>query len=424
MSSPELLLLLFCSFLLLYFYLNLYQVSKDFDYIIAGGGCAGLSLAKHLTSSTLRDKKILIVDSSPKTENDKTWCYWAESPFFPELNPYAWEDVQFYSEQVQLTSSIAPLKYFCVNSLQFYRYMHEELSKHPNVTLMVAKVLEIEDEADGAVVYTSEGNFSGQWIFNSIVGKPTLSGTDIFQRQHFMGWRIETENPLFDPASMTLMDFRIPQEGQTRFVYCLPFSPYHALIEFTVFSETLIPDSAYKESLSTYMDSFFPNQPYNIIEIEKGSIPMTTYQFPRTQGMHIVNIGTAGGLTKPTTGYTFANIQEDSRKMVEHLISNGSPLYPRSQRGRYIFYDTLLLYLIKYQGHTIKRIFELLFKRNSLPRILSFLEEKSGLLAELSMLVRLPWPPFLRAIWKQYLYPQKTTQKSTPVVSTLSSQHP
>ena len=279
-------------------------MSKDFDYIIAGGGCAGLSLAKQLISSTLREKKILIVDSSPKTENDKTWCYWAESPFFPELNPHAWEHIQFHSDEVYRKSSIAPLKYFCVNSLRFYRYMHKELSQHPNVTLLMATVWDLEDGDEGAKVYTSEGNFSADWVFNSIVGKPTLSANDIYQRQHFMGWRIETQNPLFDSKTMTLMDFRIPQEGQTRFVYCLPFSPNHALIEFTVFSETLIPDSAYSEALGTYMDAHFPGQPYRIVEVEKGSIPMTTYQFPRTKGKHIVNIGTAGGLTKPTTGYT------------------------------------------------------------------------------------------------------------------------
>ncbi len=47
------------------------------DYIIAGGGMAGLSLAYYLNESrSLRDKKVLIIDRDAKTANDHTWCFW------------------------------------------------------------------------------------------------------------------------------------------------------------------------------------------------------------------------------------------------------------------------------------------------------------------------------------------------------------
>ncbi len=52
-----------------------------YDYIIAGAGCAGLSLAMHMIhSGKFRDKKILIVDQSTKTLNDRTWCFWQKEP--------------------------------------------------------------------------------------------------------------------------------------------------------------------------------------------------------------------------------------------------------------------------------------------------------------------------------------------------------
>ena len=39
----------------------------QYDYIIAGAGCAGLSLAMHIIhSGKLQDKKVLIIDQNPK----------------------------------------------------------------------------------------------------------------------------------------------------------------------------------------------------------------------------------------------------------------------------------------------------------------------------------------------------------------------
>lgn len=41
----------------------------EYDYIIAGGGAAGLSLAYQLVQSSLRDRRILIID---RDEKEKT----------------------------------------------------------------------------------------------------------------------------------------------------------------------------------------------------------------------------------------------------------------------------------------------------------------------------------------------------------------
>ena len=44
--------------------------AAQYDFVIAGGGLSGLSLAYHLAHSPLGDKSILIVDQSPKSQND------------------------------------------------------------------------------------------------------------------------------------------------------------------------------------------------------------------------------------------------------------------------------------------------------------------------------------------------------------------
>ena len=50
---------------------------KDFDYIILGGGCAGLSLAYELDiNKKLNDKTLAIVETRDSYKRDKTRSFW------------------------------------------------------------------------------------------------------------------------------------------------------------------------------------------------------------------------------------------------------------------------------------------------------------------------------------------------------------
>ncbi len=53
------------------------QISQQYDYIITGAGCAGLSLAvRMIQSGKFANKKILLADADTKNKNDRTWCFW------------------------------------------------------------------------------------------------------------------------------------------------------------------------------------------------------------------------------------------------------------------------------------------------------------------------------------------------------------
>ena len=50
---------------------------KEFDYIIKGGGCAGLSLAYELeVYDKLKDKTLAIIEPREDYKRDKTWSFW------------------------------------------------------------------------------------------------------------------------------------------------------------------------------------------------------------------------------------------------------------------------------------------------------------------------------------------------------------
>ena len=50
---------------------------KEFDYVIIGGGCAGLSLAYELEiHEKLKDKTLAIIEPRDEYKRDKTWSFW------------------------------------------------------------------------------------------------------------------------------------------------------------------------------------------------------------------------------------------------------------------------------------------------------------------------------------------------------------
>ena len=54
---------------------------KDFDFVIIGGGCAGLSLAYELeTNNKLKNKTLAIIEPRNEYKKDKTWSFWKTFP--------------------------------------------------------------------------------------------------------------------------------------------------------------------------------------------------------------------------------------------------------------------------------------------------------------------------------------------------------
>ena len=50
---------------------------KEFDYVIIGGGCSGLSLAYELEiHKKLEEKTLAIIEPRSEYKRDKTWSFW------------------------------------------------------------------------------------------------------------------------------------------------------------------------------------------------------------------------------------------------------------------------------------------------------------------------------------------------------------
>ncbi|HEV7330635.1 MAG TPA: lycopene cyclase family protein [Flavisolibacter sp.] len=374
---------------------------NHFDYIIAGTGCAGLSLAMHLVQQkTLQAKTILLVDEALKIHNDRTWCFWEkEAGLFEDVVCKQWDKLWFHSKTYSEALSIAPYRYKMIRGIDFYQYCQNSLQQYPNVSFLHGKVESVfSGNKTGVMVNGKE--YTAQYVFNSIPPKnPLLGKKDVWLLQHFKGWTIETNKAVFNPAEATLMDFRVTQKRGTTFCYVLPTTPNKALIEYTLFTPSLLKPEEYDEELKAYIREYLQLEDYQVTESEFGIIPMTNYRFSQGEN-NIINIGTAGGQTKGSSGYTFYFIQQHSQKIVTQLVNGKHPRVDNSPK-RFHFYDSVLLEVLRQNSVEGAAIFSRLFKKNKPQPVLAFLNNASSLPTEARIISTLPTLPFLKAAIRQ-----------------------
>ncbi|MCU0443306.1 MAG: lycopene cyclase family protein [Microscillaceae bacterium] len=373
-----------------------------YDYILAGAGCAGLSLAYRLNQHPeLRQKKILVLDKNLKNQNDRTWCFWVQgSTPFDAIAHKTWDNIWFHHAAFSQKFNLAPYRYQMIRGLDFYEFVLNDLSQNPHITIQWGNIANLQSQAQVASLELDNQAITADWIFNSLPPTmPEKRPNFHYYLQHFKGWVVETPQAFFDDSTATFMDFRIPQQsGEARFFYVLPTSPTRALVEFTVFSENLLPEAQYDEELKKYFQTFLQLSDYQIVEQEFGIIPMYDTSFATRHSPRILNIGITGGRAKASTGYTFMNIQKQSDRIIASLLNNQHPFYTESAWHRFQLYDSMLLNVLKNHRKLAADVFRIMFERHPLPRIWRFLDEKSNFWEELQIMASMPPLPFLQAL--------------------------
>lgn len=394
-----------------------------YDMIFLGGGCAALSLlVRMLRSGAFSDARFLVIDRDRKKSNDRTWCFWEKgSGYFEEVLHQSWEQLDFFSPDFSSSLQLEGYRYKMIRGIDFYTYCLEVLERSNQVEWVEASISEVSRHGDQLALQGEDSSgvvfswtLSASLVFNSIYKPAVTSGQELDLLQHFKGWIIEipdTAHHAFDPRRATLMDFRVPQQGGATFVYVMPFSKRLSLVEYTLFTDALLSPAAYEKGLRDYIELQLGIKQYKVVEEEFGVIPMTTRSFDFYKD-GIFNVGTAGGQTKASSGYTFQFIQKQSERIVRQLAQ--VPLTDSSSSAnvrcilqeklqalpgdprRFHFYDQVLLQVLGkgfWPGH---KVFARLFQRNKASKIFRFLDNDSNLSEELSIISSLPTWPFLK----------------------------
>ncbi len=380
--------------------------NQHFDYIIAGSGAAGLSLAYRLAQPAFANKRILLVDRSAKQENDRTWCFWEAGPgMFDPIVFRCWDQLSFYGPMEARELAISPYSYKMIRGRDFYAHTLGQIQAASHISMLKAEIYDIDTVAGKSQLDCSEGSFTADWTFSSLLSNEEIheAKKGLFLWQHFKGWVVNTPGPSFDPKKPVFMDFRVPQIDGSCFVYVLPFDTHAALVEFTVFSEEVWDKSSYDIYLRDYLETQLGITSYAIEETEMGRIPMASHRFP-VHERHTIFLGTAGGQTKGSTGYTFQNIQRHSEAITNALLAGKSPIIkPSWQQKRFRLYDNTLLRVLCQRYFPGADLFERLFLHNPPQRVLGFLDETTGLPAELALMNSVPRRIFAKATLEQLI---------------------
>ncbi len=384
------------------------SLPDHYHYIITGAGLAGSSLLMRMMHEPFfSDKKILVIDQSPKTQNDRTWCFWEKEPdIFEPIVHHRWERIEFLSLNYSEILNISPYQYKMIQGIDLYTFVKEESSKHPNIEWKYESIQSLKNIDSKAIVETITNKYTADYVFNSILFNSSIVSPlgdrrgmrgNYLLLQHFKGWVIETAAPCFDASKATFMDFRVSQEHGTTFMYVMPTSPTRALVEYTLFTKELLPQETYEEALRQYISVDLGIKEYRITHQEFGVIPMTNQVFPLQEG-RIVYTGIAGGQAKGSSGYAFRFIQKRTAQIVQALKNEGGVSLERTRKDKkFHLYDSVLLNVLCKHKMNGDEIFSRIFRHNPPQRVLRFLDNETTFIEDLQIMRSVPTAIFLPA---------------------------
>ena len=353
---------------------------REFDYIIIGGGCAGLSLAYELEiHEKFKNKTLAIIEPRNDYIRDKTWSFWKVAAHnFEDCVKHSWSNFSINIPNQTKYIECDNFPYQSIDSGLFYQKIINTLKKNTNIHFF-KNINEISTE--------------NSFVFNS-VSDVSDSKNELWQ--HFSGIEIETNKDVFDDQIFNLMDFDCDQRDSVHFFYTLPFSKKKALVETTWVSNLNHPSNQdYSTQLEDYIKNKLKIKNYEIKFKETGAIPL--FHPKNIKKINQMEIGTAGGMTRLSTGYTFMNIQDQSKYIRENFESI-EKVDNFTINSKYKFLDNIFLKVLKKNSGKMPEIFFKMF--NCSPStVINFLSNKSNIYEDFSIILKMPKLVFLRELF-------------------------
>jgi len=327
----------------------------------------------------LENKTLAIIEPRDEYKRDKTWSFWKMGNHnFEDCVKKSWHNFSIKTSTSSKVIKCDNFPYQSIDSGLFYKKINEKLKKNKNINF-----------------YKDLTNLktNNSFIFNSVSSFQN-NQNDLWQ--HFYGIEIQTQNNFFDSGIVNLMDFDCEQRNNVHFFYTLPFEKNKALIETTWISK--IYDNSlkdYENQIKGYINNVLGIKNYKITYSEKGFIPM--FYPSNLRERNKINIGTAGGMTRLSTGYTFLNIQTQSKYIRENIENIASSKIFELKR-KYKFLDKVFLRVLENHPKRMPDIFFKMFNSYTNP-VIKFLSNKSSILEDLLIILKMPKWIFIKALF-------------------------
>ena len=372
---------------------------KKFDYIIVGAGCSGLSLAYEMNVKNLfNDKTCAIIDKRKEFNRDKIWSYWNiyEHSFYDCLIN-KWDKFCVKKNQNEIILDCENFQYQSIDSQKFYKKILDNLNSNKNIKLILNKSVDkIYENKDEAIVQCSDEIFRTDIIFNSSLDNKTTKESELFQ--HFYGCEVVFDENVNLPEYPIIMDFNCNQDSWVHFFYTLPMGKNKIFIENTwISNEKSFAFERYIAEINYYIQNNLNyKKKYKTNYSEIGSIPMFHFK-NNMKYKKIINIGTAGNLTRKSTGYTFLNIQK-SVKQIAINISKKQNIKQSSVSLKYNYLDNIFIKVLLEKKGSMYEVFFDLFKKNKTKDIVKFLSNTSNWFEDLKIILSMPKLIFIKKL--------------------------
>ncbi len=381
--------------------MNQEEQNKIYDFVFIGLGASNsLILISLIQKGLTKNKKIAVFEPDGKTNNDKTYCFWANPKDEILVELKAIISRSFNAIQVNKTraENIENCPYHYIRSIDLYNYILDILNE-VKIEIHRNSVEEITFKDKINTLYSATKVYQSNYVFDSRPFLNLIPKDEIYLHQSFYGWHIRCVNDVFQKDTFDMMNFNIDQNDFTQFMYVIPFSSNEALVEMTRFGAEKIELSY----AATILDEFIIKEfgEFEKLGEEIGCIPMTTFLNPLNQQEGILNTGARANLIKPSTGYGFKKMFTFAQLVSQRIESDNLKEFNKIalvSKERFKFYDRLLLMILLLWPSYGKKIFTRLFYKRPILTIFSFLDEKSSLLEEIKIFMSLPIKPFIKAL--------------------------
>lgn len=372
----------------------------EFEFVIAGAGLSGLTLALELATA-FEHRPLLLVDpiaarvgvDDPADERlDRTIGFWcAGAPPFAELVTRSWSQLDTHDGAGPYTLELGALRYHALRWSSLRDHLLARLRARPQVTLRHGQVERfVEGDAGLRVVVDGEAH-AARWGFDSRLAHEQLvrAPGHVLAWQRFCGLHIETAADRFDPQRASFMDLRASTNEQVAFLNVVPASCRSALVyrvELAPEPENPQLDAALERDLRERLGL----RDWTVHGHERGALPLSDQRWARRVGDHVLRVGIAGGRLKPSSGYAFTRILADNQAILASLRERGHPFALPRERARFRCLDGVLLELLVERPTLGPQLFEGLFRECSTDTLFALLDERASLAQIIEVMLAMP----------------------------------
>lgn len=286
---------------------------------IIGSGPSALLLAHYLKQHTI---KSIIIDI--KSSLHCTYGVW-ENEIAPWARDIIYASTYKYYPEIMMNTDDKTV----TNPYPYLLLDNDALLAHLSVNRITARVESIEQLPQSSpnpyqLHLTNKYTLTADLVIDATGSLSTFQQYPSFEPsyQSFYGATVKFKHPHKVPLGrVELMDFSHPYKSNPTFCYTLPQDAHELFMEETVLNGPILSPVELKRRLIERIDRRFPNNPYELSNIESDDILMNSPE-PLFQENAPIPFGAAAGMICPHTGYMVGYLTQMVQKLGDAIVAD------------------------------------------------------------------------------------------------------